>query len=147
MFPENIQNYLINEDIEFDQTNSYQFTGKTFLYDFETGDFVYKNGAPVEVTGKDALKVWIEKVIRTEKFRFKIYDNVDYPIKIEDLIGSTLPYGFIESEFKRELSEAILRNPFIKNLINWNFEREGSKWRIDFEVVTDEETFGMEVAT
>lgn len=147
MFPTDIQQYLVNEEVEFDESNGHQFNGKTYLYDFEKGDFVYKNGAPVEVTGREALKMWIDKVIRTEKFRFKIYENVDYPVQLEDLIGSTLPYGFIESEFKRELSEAILRNPYIKNLTNWNFERDGSRWRIAFEVITDDETFRMEVTT
>lgn len=147
MFPDDLQEYLLDEDTEATVSNGYKFTGKTFLYDFVIDDFIYKNGAPVEVEGKEALRVWIEKLIRTEKFKFKIYENVDYAIKIEDLIGSTLPRGFIESELKRELTEAILKNPFIENLTNWNFEKDGSKWIISFEVVTVDGVFEMEVAS
>lgn len=147
MFPEDVQEYLENETLIEESTNTATFNGKSFLFDFKKGDFVYKNGSLVEVEGKEALKTWIEKIIRTESFKFNIYENVDYGISIDDLIGSTLPRGFIESELKRELTEAILRNPLVDDLTDWKFEKDGSKWTIAFTVETTEETFEMEVAT
>lgn len=146
MFPEDVEEYLTNEEILEENANATTFNGKSFLFDFEKGDFVYKNGNLVEVTGIVALKIWIEKLIRTEKFKFKIFEDVDYGVSISDLVGSTLPHGFIEAELKRELTEAILKNPMIEDLTNWKFEKDGGKWTIYFTVETADEAFGMEVA-
>lgn len=150
MFPNDIESFLENEDVAI-ETDSTVFNGTSFLYDFTKGDFIYKNGAPVMVNGIEALRVWIEKIIRTEKFKFNVYQSVEgnseYGVSIEDLIGSNLPQGFIESEMKRELTESITKNPYIDELTEWSFEREGSKLTINFTVVlSDETTFEMEVA-
>lgn len=145
MFPEDVAEYIENEELIANDTSS-TFNGRAFLYDFKKGDFIYKNGAPIEVTGIKALEVWIEKVIRTERFRFKIYEEMEYGVSIEDLIGSMLPRGFIESELKRELTESILLNPFVEELTDWAFEIDGSEWRITFTVVTIDDAFVMEVA-
>lgn len=145
MFPADVQTYLTNEDMEISERDARTFNGTTFLYDFKKGDYVYRNGAPIIVEGQKALEIWIEKVIRTERFKFRIYDNVEYGVTIEDLIGSNLPYSFLDSEMKRELTESILKNPLIENLSEWKFEREGSLWTITFTVETMDGSFEMEV--
>lgn len=145
MFPEDVAEYIENEEITTNDTSS-TFNGRTFLYDFKIGDFIYKNGAPIEVVGIKALQVWIEKVIRTERFRFKIYEDIEYGVSIEDLFGSMLPKGFVESELKRELTESILLNPFVEEVTDWDFEIEGSEWKIAFTVISIEGAFEMEVA-
>lgn len=145
MFPEDVAEYIENEELTANDTST-TFNGRAFLYDFKKGDFIYKNGAPIEVTGMKALEVWIEKVIRTERFRFKIYEDIEYGVSIEDLIGSMLPRGFTESELKRELTESILLNPFVEELTDWAFDINGSEWRIAFTVVTIDDAFVMEVA-
>lgn len=145
MFPTDVQTYLTNEDMEITERDARTFNGTTFLFDFKKGDLVYRNGAPIIVEGQKALEIWIEKVIRTERFKFKIYDDVEYGVTIEDLIGSNLPYAFLDSEMKRELTESILKNPFIENLSEWKFEREGSLWTITFTVETVDGSFEMEV--
>ena len=48
------------------QTESNNGT-KTYLFDFDKGDFVIRDGKLVECDGVDAIKVWIEKILRTEK--------------------------------------------------------------------------------
>ena len=149
MFPEDISKYLndyrINET-ENVQTPTTAFNGKSFLFDFQKGDFVLRDGKPIVVEGKEALKVWIEKLIRTERFRFKIYENVPYGVTIEDLIGLHLPHGFIESEMRRELTEAILKNAYIQNIKDWAFIKADSKWTIRFKIVSIYDEFEMEVA-
>jgi len=145
MFPGDVEQYLITE--ENDTMNATPiYNGRSFLYDFKKGDFIYKNGAPVEVTGLKALEIWIEKVIRTERFRFNIHKGVDYGVTIEDLIGSLLPRGYIESEMTRELTESILQNPFVDDLTEWKFEVDGSEWTISFTVITVDGAFEMEVS-
>ena len=87
---------------------------KTFEYDFKAKEFVIKDGKLVPT---DDIKVWIEKIMRSEKRRFKIYDNTSYGIHLEDLlIGTNYNRAFAESEAKREITEALLQNPRIKEI-------------------------------
>lgn len=144
MFPEDVSEYIENEQL-INETIIPVFNGKSFLFDFETGDFIYLNKSPVEVSGIAALQIWIEKIIRTEKQRFRIYENTNYGVSIEDLIGHIHPIGFAESELKRELTESILLNPVVEELTDWIFVINGSEWKVSFTVVTIEDEFAMEL--
>lgn len=126
---------------EEQEETAFPFNGKAFLYDFEKGDFIYKNGAPVIVEGKSAVIAWIEKIIRTEKFRFNVHKDVEYGVTIEDLIGGRFPREFTESEIEREITEALLKNSYILNVSEWSFEYSGSTLIISFSVTIDEEIF------
>ena len=126
---------------EEEQETGFPFNGKSFLYDYEKGDFVYKNGAPVVVEGKAAIIAWIEKTIRTEKYRFNVHKDIDYGVTIEDLIGGRFPREFTESEIEREITEALLKNEYILDVSEWAFEYEGSTMIISFSVTLDEESF------
>lgn len=119
--------------------------GKSFLYDFDKGDFVLRNGKLVVVEGIEALKMWILKAIKTERYRFRIYDETGYGTTIEDLIGTNLPRAFVESEIKREVTSSLTNHQLIENIINWSFVRDGKWMLIKFEVVTVDGAFDMEV--
>lgn len=109
--------------------------GKSFLFDFATGDFVVQNGRLVECNGTESIKMWIEKVLRTEKGRFKIYDDTEYGCRLEDLlIGNNYPVSFIESELKREIEEALLQNPQISAVSNFTLERGVNSITVRMEV-------------
>jgi len=114
--------------------------GKSFLFDFEKGDFVLKDGKLVVIEDNEAIKVWIEKVLRTEKFKFKVYEKEDtrleYGVTLQDLIvGNNYPLEFIQSEMKREVTEALLKHPLIVGLDNWNIEKDNPILRISFKVL------------
>lgn len=120
--------------------------GKAFLFDYKKGDFIYKNGAPITVEGKEALKEWINKLIRTEKFKFKIYENMEYGISLENLLGSKLPRTFIKSELQRELTEGINKHEDVTGVSSWDFQTEGSRWTIYFRVHSVYGDIEMEVS-
>lgn len=134
MFPEDIQNYVQNENLIY-QPQGHEFNGTSYLYDYKTGDFVLRDGKLVDLTGKAAIAGWLEKIIRTEKFRFKVYENVDYCVTIERLIGGIYPKGFVEAEIKREITEASLYNSYIIDLVEWSFERDKDYLIIRFTVI------------
>lgn len=125
--------------------------GKSFLFDFKKGDFVFKDGKLVVLEGMEALKMWIIKVIRTEKFRFRIYENTEfendeqYGVMLEDLIGSNFDREFIEAEIEREVTEALLLHEYIISVDEWQFERNSKKMTVSFAVTTYDETLNMEV--
>jgi hypothetical protein len=118
----------------------------SFLFDFEKGDFVLQNGKLVKVYGVDALKIWIEKNVRTELDRFKVYEGQVYGVRLWDLIGQNLPQPFVESEIERELNDSLLQHPAIESLTEFNFTRENSKLIVSFTVNLVEGTsFNQEV--
>ncbi|RIJ65537.1 DUF2634 domain-containing protein [Rummeliibacillus sp. POC4] len=119
--------------------------GKSFLYDFDKGDFVIKDGKMVEIHGVEVLKQWILKVLKTERFRFKIYENIEYGVTLEDLIGSGFPRSFIEAEIKREVTASLILHSYIESVEDWTFERDGKWMKVWFTVVTIEGAFEMEV--
>lgn len=140
--------------LETNNTNNQETTqkmGKSFLFDFKTGDFVIRDGKLVEIEDIEALKIWIEKILRTEKFKFKIYKKEDknqYGITIQDLIaGYNYPKEFIESEIKREVTEALLKNVLIESLEDWTIEKSNPVLNISFRVVLkDGNSFDKEVS-
>lgn len=126
--------------------------GKTFLYDFKKGDFVIKDGRLVEVEGKEAIKVWIEKILRTEKFKFEIYkenEGIDeYGISIKDLIqGKKIPQFFLQSELRREIEEALKKHSEIDRIEDFRVEQELATLKIYFTVILKNgEPFNQEVS-
>jgi phage baseplate assembly protein W len=114
-------------------------SGKSFLFDFTAGDFIIRDGKLVECKGIDAIKVWIEKILRTEKGRFRIYNDTDYGCRIEDLlVGSNYPVEFIEAELKREIEDALKQNLNILSVSNFNIERSASGITVSMEVETSD---------
>ena len=131
MFPEivNIENIPIeNTEDELPEIKP------SFLFDFKNGEFVLINGNPVKVEGIAALKVWIEKTLRTEKYRFKVYEGTDYGVSLENLIGTNLPQAFVESELQREINESLLKHAAIESLSNFELEKNKSILTVKFTV-------------
>jgi phage baseplate assembly protein W len=114
-------------------------SGKSFLFDFTADDFIIRDGKLVGCDGIEANKVWIEKILRTEKGRFRIYNDTDYGCRIEDLlVGSNYPVEFIEAELKREIEDALKQNPNILSVSNFSIERTASGITVSMEVETSD---------
>jgi len=93
---------------------------KTFKYDFQSKEFVIKDGRLQPTTD---IRVWIEKILRTERGRAIIYEGEEYyGVQLEDLlVGQVLNNkSFIESEAKREIQQALLQNIDIARIENFH---------------------------
>jgi hypothetical protein len=107
-------------------TMKYGF-GKSFLFDFGKGDFVILDGKLQTAEGVAALKVWIEKILRTKRDEYLIYDSTPYGSRFDDLVvGSTYPPAFIDSELRREVEDALTQNPQIITISDFAIDRLGA---------------------
>lgn len=113
---------------------------KSYLFDFDRGDFVVRDGKLVECDSIDAIKVWIEKILRTEKGRYTIYADTEYGCHLEDLIiGNSYTVEFIEAELKREIEDALKQNSQIKSFTNFQIIRSKHSITVTLEVVLNDE--------
>lgn len=109
--------------------------GKELAFDFATGDFILEDGKPKVVEGIDALKVWIEKAIRTARYRWPIY-TFNYGCELEDIIGHNIPRSVLESEVRRVIREALIYDDRIEDVRDFVIERTGDQLKVTFTVVT-----------
>ena len=127
-------------DITLDNKSDASSGTKSYMFDFENGDFVVRDGKLIECNGIDAIKVWIEKIPRTEKGRYPIYDNTEYGCHLEDLIiGNSYTTKFIEAELKREIEDALNQNPQITSVTNFKITRNKNAITVTLEVVLNDE--------
>ena len=133
MFPNSTDIMISNETKSSSGTKSY-------LFDFANDDFVVRDGKLIECDGIDAIKVWIEKILRTEKGRYSIYNDTEYGCHLEDLIiGNSYTVAFIEAELKREIEDALKQNPQIKSATNFQIIRSKHSITVTLEVVLNDE--------
>ncbi|OOM81798.1 hypothetical protein CLPUN_09820 [Clostridium puniceum] len=134
MFP--TQQVNINSEIEVAKTAG---NGKAFLFDFNLGDFIVKDGKLLELEDLEALKMWIEKILRTERFKFKVYETgerVEYGISLLQFVNSGYPQAFVQAEIQREITESLLKNIKINSLENFTFSRINRTLGVSFRVNT-----------
>ena len=133
MFPNSTDIMLDNKTQTLNGTKSY-------IFDFTTGDFIVRDGKIIECDGIDAIKVWIEKILRTEKGRYPIYSDTEYGCHLEDLIiGNSYTAEFIEAELKREIEDALKQNPQITSVTNFKITRNKNAITVTLEVVLNDE--------
>ena len=92
---------------------------KTPIFDFVTGEFAISNGHIRTTVGKGALKVWVEKILRTELNKHDIYKGTDY----------------LRAEIGEHIKTTLLKNASITNVKINNIVIDGSKltWNITVE--------------
>jgi hypothetical protein len=109
---------------------------KECAWDFIKDEAIFIDGNPKIVQGNEALKVWIYKAIKTNRYQYEIY-TWDYGCEIETLIGKGFQIGFIKSETKRYVEEALIINPYITkiNKIKVDFNKDVLSVEVDLETI------------
>lgn len=109
----------------------------TYNFDFKQGEFILNNGSVSVLTGIDALRLWIDKTIRTQLGRYSIYKGKNYGANIEDLIiGKSYGFDFVESELKREIKTALLRHEDILSIDKFSAVKNGTVLEVNFTLKT-----------
>ena len=79
---------FIGTEIEVEETELPLFEQPA--WDFNNDKFIYDgNGFHVIVTGKEALKVWIYKALKTERYSYIAY-SWQYGIELHPFIGKVM---------------------------------------------------------
>lgn len=99
---------------------------KEVAWDFENNIPMLENGDYKIVTGKEAVKTWAYKALRTDRFRYLIY-SFDFGSELENLIGTNYTPSLTKAESVRYVEETLLINPYIQNI---------SDVEVDFENTT-----------
>lgn len=132
MFP----NTFLENDIQEKQTED---VGTDFIFDYNTGQHLIKNGVPEKESVFLGVKQYVENVLRTPANIYKVYTKDEtevFGISVYNYIGQrTLPAGYLNSELKREVTENLLRHPLITEVKNWQGKREKRGLAISFSVV------------
>lgn len=117
---------------------------KTFLFDFETGEFVLRYGRSVIVEGAAAVKQWVYSTLLTEKYKYLIYQN--HGIELESILERQPAHKLFIMEVERAVREALEVHEQIKSVTDFTFERLKSSLKVTFSVnLIDGITFGGEI--
>ena len=108
---------------------------KELAFDFTTGQLKMRGGQYYYVEKNEALKVWIWKALHASRFSYLAY-STNYGNEINTLIGRYLAKQLLYSELKRLIEEALLCNPYITSLTNFEVEQKGAEVFCNFEVNT-----------
>lgn len=104
-------------------------------WDFERDVPIFQDGEPVVVTGKEALKVWIWRALRTQRFRYEIYTWA-YGSEFESLLGQAYTDAVKTAEAPRYLRECLLVNPYIKAVKDISVTFEAARLTVKGTAVT-----------
>ncbi|MDN9278650.1 DUF2634 domain-containing protein [Clostridioides difficile] len=81
-------------------------------WNFEKDEPILENGDFKIIEGNEAIKVWVYKCIKTNRYEHEIY-SWDYGTELSELIGQKYSKGLTESEASRYIKEALLVNQYI----------------------------------
>ena len=104
-------------------------------WDFTRDVPVFRGGAPVVVTEKEALKVWIWRALRNPRYKYETYTWA-YGSEFESLLGQSYSDSVKTAEAPRYLRECLLVNPYITAVKNINVTFEEARLTVRGTAVT-----------
>lgn len=90
---------------------------RELAWDFENNIPIVEKGNFKIVEGNEAIKTWAFKAMMTERFRYEIY-SWNYGSELDSLIGQSYSPNLTKAECIRYIKEALLVNPYIRNVSN-----------------------------
>lgn len=120
---------------EIEETTSALPLAQEVKWDYQTGTSVFSAGAPVIVSGAEAVKVWCWKALKTPRYRHDVY-SWDYGSEAEDLIGQAFTADVKRSEAIRYVREALLVSPYVTDVGEISVEFAGDRLTVQCSVST-----------
>lgn len=104
-------------------------------WDFERNIPIIEKGDFKIVEGNEAIKTWVYKTMKTERFRYLIY-SWHYGSELHSLIGQSYTPNLTKAESIRYIKEALLINPYIRNVSNVEVTFESGTLTINAKLET-----------
>ena len=109
---------------------------REYAWDFEHDVFLYDEaGNHVMVEGNEAVKVWIYKALKTERYAYLAY-SWQYGIELQPFIGKVMSVQERYAELKRVIVECLMVNPYIQSIDSIAFSSEGTRVTCDITLTT-----------
>ena len=84
-----------------------------------------------KIDGLEAIRQFIAKAIKTARDRFLIYDD-QYGCDLESLIGASVTRELLEEEIPRVITEALIYDDRISDVVDFVITNEGDKVFVSF---------------
>lgn len=108
---------------------------RELAFDFDTGELKTIGGNYYYVEKNEAIKVWIWKALFSSRYTYLAY-STNYGNEIYTLIGRYLEKQLLYSELRRMIEEALLCNPYITSLSDFEVTRARARVICNFSVNT-----------
>lgn len=118
---------------------------KEIAIDFNTGEPILQNEEFIILESTEALKVWVWKILKTERNRYLVYSE-DFGNDLIENIGQIYDKTTKDALMINEIKTCLLVNPYITNVYNFSIEG-GRSPIISFNVDTIYGTVESEVNT
>lgn len=126
--------FEVPEIVEQQQTEPAPKYGKSWLFDFEKGDFVVDGAGRIVIAeGYTAWVQWCVKTVLTQRFAHVIY-SFDYGTELEEALKQPSRKA-VEAELERAITEALLADPRTEMVRDFTFEWEGDIVKVSFTAV------------
>lgn len=99
---------------------------KEMAIDFETGEPAIKDNEIVTLEGVEALKVWVWKILKTERNKYTVYSD-SYGNDLKENIGQIYDETVRRAVIQNEIINSLMVNPYITNVNNFQVELDTEK--------------------
>ena len=119
---------------------------KEYAIDFKTGEYIKDDNDIKLLEKNEALKVWIFKALKTERFRYTDVHSDNYGSELETNIGTIYQKSVKDALMINQIRDTLLVNPYILECYNFEISNEDEYApQITFNVKTIYGDLDMEV--
>jgi hypothetical protein len=98
-------------------------------------DLTLVDGEPQIFEGIEALKLWITKSLKTERYRWLAY-SWNYGSEFESIVGAQITDNVKQKEINRLIREALIFDNRIKDISNFKITQDDDVINVTFDVLT-----------
>ena len=113
--------------------------GVDFLFDYGTGQHIMYGSVLRECTELEKVRQYIQNVLRAQANLYGVYTDGEtdvFGLSVYNYIGQrNIHMGYVNSELKREVTEPLLKHPFIADVTDWQAKREKQGLNVSFTAV------------
>ncbi|MCC0627418.1 DUF2634 domain-containing protein [Clostridioides sp. ES-S-0108-01] len=124
----------VPEDYILPKTEELQIF-REVAWNFEKDEPILEKGDFKIVECNEAIKIWVYKCIKTNKYEHEIY-SWDYGTELSELIGQKYSKELAESEASRYIKESLLVNPYILDVNVENTKFTDNLLSVDIQIST-----------